>query len=47
MILKSMLPSGVDVISLGAITRNARWTDLSLDIEQGSNIENARDAKKC
>ena len=39
--------SGVDVISLGAITRNARWTDLSLDIERGSNIENARDAKKC
>jgi nicotinate-nucleotide pyrophosphorylase (carboxylating) len=38
---------GVDVISLGAITRNARWTDLSLDIEQGSNVENARDAKKC
>jgi nicotinate-nucleotide pyrophosphorylase (carboxylating) len=38
---------GVDVISLGAITRNARWTDLSLDIEKGSNIENARDAKKC
>jgi len=39
--------SGVDVISLGAITRNARWIDLSLDIERGSNIENAKDAKKC
>jgi len=25
--------SGVDVISLGALTRNARWIDLSLEIE--------------
>ena len=39
--------SGVDVISLGALTRNARWIDLSLEIEQGSNLENAKDAKKC
>ena len=39
--------SGVDVISLGAITRNARWIDLSLDIERSSNIENAKDIKKC
>jgi nicotinate-nucleotide pyrophosphorylase [carboxylating] (EC 2.4.2.19) len=33
--------SGVDVISLGALTRNARWIDLSMDIqaelEQNSN----------
>jgi len=32
---------GVDVISLGALTRNARWIDLSLEIdseiEQNSN----------
>lgn len=28
---------GVDVLSLGALTRNARWIDLSLDIEQNSN----------
>jgi nicotinate-nucleotide pyrophosphorylase (carboxylating) len=26
--------SGVDVISLGALTRDARWIDLGLDIEQ-------------
>jgi len=26
--------TGVDVISLGALTRNARWIDLCLDIEQ-------------
>jgi nicotinate-nucleotide pyrophosphorylase (carboxylating) len=39
--------SGVDVISLGAITRNARWTDLSLEIEQCSSLENSKDAKKC
>jgi nicotinate-nucleotide pyrophosphorylase (carboxylating) len=25
--------SGVDVISLGALTRDARWIDLSLEIE--------------
>jgi nicotinate-nucleotide pyrophosphorylase (carboxylating) len=25
--------SGVDVISMGSLTRNARWTDLSLDVE--------------
>jgi nicotinate-nucleotide pyrophosphorylase (carboxylating) len=25
--------SGVDVISLGALTKNARWIDLSLEIE--------------
>ena len=36
--------SGVDVISLGALTRNARWIDLSLEIEQDSNLENA---KRC
>jgi nicotinate-nucleotide pyrophosphorylase (carboxylating) len=27
--------TGVDVISLGALTRNARWIDLSLDIVTG------------
>lgn len=26
--------SGIDVISLGMLTRNARWIDLSLEIEQ-------------
>lgn len=26
--------TGIDVISLGALTRDARWIDLSLDIEQ-------------
>jgi nicotinate-nucleotide pyrophosphorylase (carboxylating) len=26
---------GVDVISLGALTRDAKWIDLSLEIEQG------------
>jgi len=39
--------SGVDVISLGTLTRNARWIDLSLEIEQGLNLENEKDAKKC
>jgi nicotinate-nucleotide pyrophosphorylase (carboxylating) len=38
--------SGVDMISLGAVTRNARWIDLSLEIEQGLNLENAKDAQK-
>jgi nicotinate-nucleotide pyrophosphorylase (carboxylating) len=38
--------SGVDMISLGAVTRNARWIDLSLEIEHGSNLENAKDAQK-
>ncbi len=28
--------TGVDIISLGALTKNARWIDLSLDIEQNS-----------
>jgi nicotinate-nucleotide pyrophosphorylase (carboxylating) len=27
--------TGVDVISLGALTRDAKWIDLSLEIEQG------------
>lgn len=39
--LQEYAASGVDVISLGALTRNARWIDLSLeidlDIEQNSN----------
>jgi nicotinate-nucleotide pyrophosphorylase (carboxylating) len=39
--------SGVDVISLGTLTRNARWIDLSLEIEQDLNLENEKDAKKC
>jgi len=25
--------SGVDIISLGALTRDARWIDLSLEME--------------
>jgi len=29
--------SGVDVISLGALTRNARWIDLSLEIENNGD----------
>jgi nicotinate-nucleotide pyrophosphorylase (carboxylating) len=28
---------GVDVISLGALTRNARWIDLSLEIEKDAS----------
>jgi nicotinate-nucleotide pyrophosphorylase (carboxylating) len=39
--LKEYGNCGVDVISLGALTRNARWIDLSLDVnlqtEQNSN----------
>jgi len=39
--LSEYAASGVDVISLGALTRNARWIDLSMeiqaDIEQNSN----------
>lgn len=39
--IREYAASGVDVISLGALTRNARWIDLSLeidmDIEQNSN----------
>ncbi|MDQ1262139.1 MAG: hypothetical protein QG575_1320 [Euryarchaeota archaeon] len=31
--LSEYAASGVDVISLGALTRNARWIDLSLEIE--------------
>jgi nicotinate-nucleotide pyrophosphorylase (carboxylating) len=38
--------SGVDVISLGFLTRNAKWIDLSLEIEQDSNLLTANDAKK-
>jgi nicotinate-nucleotide pyrophosphorylase (carboxylating) len=38
--------TGVDVISLGALTRNARWIDLSLEVEpqreQGSNFGASR-----
>jgi nicotinate-nucleotide pyrophosphorylase (carboxylating) len=30
--------TGVDVISLGCLTRNAKWIDLSLEMEQGSNL---------
>ncbi|MDD4163161.1 MAG: carboxylating nicotinate-nucleotide diphosphorylase [Methanothrix sp.] len=39
--IREYAASGVDVISLGALTRNARWIDLSLEIvaeiEQNSN----------
>jgi len=39
--LSEYAASGVDVISLGALTRNARWIDLSMEIqaetEQNSN----------
>ena len=31
--------SGVDVISLGALTRNARWIDLSLEIDLEDKIK--------
>lgn len=41
--LSEYAASGVDVISLGALTRDARWIDLSLemqtDLEQDSNQE--------
>lgn len=32
--LEEYADSGIDVISLGMLTRNARWIDLSLEIEQ-------------
>jgi nicotinate-nucleotide pyrophosphorylase (carboxylating) len=32
--IKEYADSGIDVISLGMLTRNARWIDLSLEIEQ-------------
>jgi nicotinate-nucleotide pyrophosphorylase (carboxylating) len=35
--LKEYGASGVDVISLGALTRNARWIDLSLEIENNGD----------
>lgn len=35
--IKEYAASGVDVISLGALTRNARWIDLSLEIEKDEN----------
>jgi nicotinate-nucleotide pyrophosphorylase (carboxylating) len=31
--LKDYAESGVDVVSMGSLTRNARWIDLSLEIE--------------
>jgi len=31
--IKDYGASGVDVISLGALTRDAKWIDLSLEIE--------------
>jgi nicotinate-nucleotide pyrophosphorylase (carboxylating) len=33
--IREYAASGVDVISLGALTRDARWIDLSLEIEAG------------
>lgn len=35
--IKEYAASGVDVISLGALTRNARWIDFSLEIEKDGN----------
>lgn len=35
--LKEYGASGVDVISLGALTRDARWIDLSLEIENNGD----------
>jgi len=32
--LEEYAGSGIDVISLGMLTRNARWIDISLEIEQ-------------
>jgi nicotinate-nucleotide pyrophosphorylase (carboxylating) len=32
--LEEYAGSGIDVISMGMLTRNARWIDLSLEIEQ-------------
>ncbi len=32
--LEEYADSGIDVISLGMLTRNARWIDISLEIEQ-------------
>jgi nicotinate-nucleotide pyrophosphorylase (carboxylating) len=31
--LKDYAESGVDAVSMGSLTRNARWIDLSLEIE--------------
>lgn len=31
--------TGVDVISMGALTRDARWIDISLEMETGKGIE--------
>jgi len=35
--IKEYAACGVDVISLGALTRNARWIDLSLEIEKDAS----------
>ncbi|MDM7935524.1 MAG: carboxylating nicotinate-nucleotide diphosphorylase, partial [Methanothrix sp.] len=35
--LEEYAAAGVDVISLGALTRNARWIDFSLEMERGSS----------
>ncbi|OPY53308.1 MAG: nicotinate-nucleotide pyrophosphorylase [Methanosaeta sp. PtaU1.Bin060] len=38
--LGSYAATGVDVISLGALTRDARWIDMSLEMEAGSTEAN-------
>jgi nicotinate-nucleotide pyrophosphorylase (carboxylating) len=40
--LDSYAATGVDVISLGALTRDARWIDMSLEMEQGQPTEASR-----
>lgn len=35
--LEEYAAAGVDVISLGGLTRNARWIDFSLEMERGSS----------
>jgi len=37
--IEAYASTGVDVISMGALTRNARWIDLSLEIEPGPNVK--------
>lgn len=37
--IKDYASTGVDVISIGALTRDAKWIDLSLEMETGNALE--------
>ena len=41
--IKDYGASGVDVISLGALTKDARWIDLSLEIENDEEWKAGRE----